>query len=122
MSKRIVICDDAELIKTVLKDILTRAGYEIVGIGSNGEEACSLYREQQPDLLIVDINMPTMDGVETLAEVKKMDKNASVVICSSSRNPKVVMDLLKAGASDFIIKPFQPRRVLEVVNSIIGMP
>ncbi|MGN0155815.1 MAG: response regulator [Lachnospiraceae bacterium] len=122
MSKRIVICDDAELIKTVLKDILTKAGYEIVGIGSNGEEACSLYREQQPDLLIVDINMPTMDGVETLAEVKKMDKNASVVICSSSRNPKVVMDLLKAGASDFIIKPFQPRRVLEVVNSIIGMP
>ena len=122
MGKNIVICDDAEFMKQVLRDILKEAGYNIVGIANNGKEACSLYKEQTPDLMIMDINMPQMDGLETLKAIRKMDKNALIVMCSSMNQPKMVMDTLRYGAKDFIIKPFQKQRVLEVVMNTIGEP
>lgn len=120
MNKKILICDDAELMRRVLKDILTGAGYTISGVAEDGEKACEIYKTQKPDLVIMDINMPKKDGLETLKEIKEMNQDASVVICSAMNQPKTVMEMLKAGASDFIIKPFQAKRVLEVVESIIG--
>ena len=122
MGKNIVICDDAELMKQMLHDILTKAGYNIVGIANNGEEACKIFNEKRPDLMIMDINMPLMDGLETLKAVRKIDKHAKIVMCSAMNQPKMVMDTLKEGAKDFIIKPFQQKRVLEVVKNIIGEP
>lgn len=122
MGKNIVICDDAELMKQVLRDILTEAGYNIVGIANDGREACKIFQEKTPDLMIMDINMPHMDGLETLKAIKKMDQEALIVMCSSMNQPKMVMDTLRAGAKDFIIKPFQKKRVIEVVRNTIGEP
>lgn len=122
MSKQIVICDDAEFMRVALSDILTKEGYEIAGIAKNGMEAFELYVELNPDLMIVDITMPNMDGVQTLTEIKKVNQDAAVVMCSAQNQPQTIMGALQAGASDFIIKPFQPKRVLEVVRNVIGSP
>lgn len=122
MGKQIVVCDDAEFMRVALRDILTKEGYEVAGIAKDGLEACQLYKEINPDLLIVDITMPKMDGVETLTEIRKIDKDAAVVMCSAQNQPQTIINALQAGASDFIIKPFQPKRVLEVVRSVIGRP
>ena len=122
MGKRIIICDDQRLTKQVLSDILTEAGYEVIGVASNGVEGCNLYKELHPDLVIMDINMPEMDGVQALSEIRKEDENAAVVMCSSESQPQTVINTLKGGAKDFIIKPFRPKRVLDVVSGVIGIP
>ena len=109
MAKNILICDDAAFMRMMIKDILTKNGYNIVGEAENGAKAVEKYAELKPDLVLMDITMPEMDGIEALKKIKAADANASMVIES-----------IQSGAKDFIVKPFQADRVLEAVQKVVG--
>jgi len=116
MAKRILITDDALFMRVTLKNILSSNGYEIVGEAGNGVEAVKLYQQLKPDLVTMDITMPEMDGIAALKEIKKLDPNANVVMCTAMGQKNMVVEAIQAGAKDFIVKPFQPDRVLEAVG------
>lgn len=120
MSGRIMIVDDAAFMRMMLKDILTRHGYEVVGEAENGAVAVELYKEKKPDLVTMDITMPEMDGVAALREIRKIDSNARVVMCSAMGQQGMVIEAIQNGAKDFIVKPFQEDRVVEAVKKILG--
>ena len=112
---KILIVDDAAFMRMMIKDILTKNGYEVVAEAANGVEAVELYKSHQPDLVTMDITMPEMDGIEAVKQIKAVNPAAKVIMCSA-----MVMDAIKAGANDFIVKPFQADRVLEAVKKIVG--
>lgn len=118
--KRILIADDALFIRLILKDILVKGGYEVCGEATNGEEAVRLYEELLPDAVMLDITMPVMDGIEALKGIRRLDPKARVLICSAMGQRKFVLDAIRAGASDFIIKPFQPSKIYEALRRIVG--
>ena len=120
MSKRILVVDDAAFMRMMLKDILVKNGYEIAGEGVNGADGIDKYKELKPDLVTLDITMPEMDGITCLKEIKKIDPDAKVIMCSAMGQQIMVLDAVKSGAKDFIVKPFQPDRVLEAVGRAIG--
>ncbi|MFH1744170.1 MAG: response regulator [bacterium] len=120
MAKKGLIVDDAAFMRMMLKDILTKAGYEIAGEAVNGKEAVDLYKSSTPDFVTMDITMPEMDGIEALKEIKKLDANATVIMCSAIGQQANVLEAIKIGAKDFIVKPFQPNRVLESIKKIVG--
>ena len=120
MAQKALIVDDAAFMRMMLKDILTKAGYEIAGEATNGKEAVDLYKSLTPDFVTMDITMPEMDGIEALKEIKKIDTNATVIMCSAIGQQASVLEAIKIGAKDFIVKPFQPDRVLESVKNIVG--
>lgn len=120
MAKNILICDDAAFMRMMIKDILTKNGYEVVAEAANGVQAVELYKTHQPDLVTMDITMPEMDGIEAVKQIKAVNPGAKIVMCSAMGQQSMVMDAIKAGANDFIVKPFQADRVLEAVKKIIG--
>jgi two-component system chemotaxis response regulator CheY len=120
MSGRIMIVDDAAFMRMMLKDILTRHGFEVVGEAENGSVAVEMYKEKKPDLVTMDITMPEMDGVTALKEIRKIDPNAQVVMCSAMGQQGMVIEAIQSGAKDFIVKPFQEERVVEAVKKILG--
>ena len=120
MGKRILIVDDASFMRMMLKDILTKNGYDIVGEAENGVKAVEKYVELKPDLVTMDITMPEMDGIASLKNIRSADGNAKVVMCSAMGQQNMVIEAIQAGARDFIVKPFQPDRVLEAVKKVIG--
>lgn len=120
MGKRILIADDAMFIRLTLKDLLVKGGYDVCGEAANGIEAVKLYKELKPDLVTLDITMPVLDGMGALKEIKAFDPDAKVIMCSAMGQKKFVMDAIRAGASDFIVKPFQPSRIFETLRRIIG--
>ena len=109
----VLIADDAAFMRMMIKNILTDAGYEIVGEAENGAVAVTKYRELKPDLTTMDITMPEMDGLAALKEIRGQDPSARVVMCSAMGQQSMVIESIQAGARDFIVKPFQPDRVLE---------
>lgn len=115
MGARIFIVDDATFMRMMLKDILLQNGYLIVGEAENGRSAVEKYRELKPDLTIMDITMPEMDGITAVKEIKKLDPNANIIMCSAMGQQTMVIDAIQAGARDFLVKPFHPDRVLEAV-------
>ena len=117
---KILIVDDAAFMRMMIKDILTKNGYEVVGEAANGIQAVELYKANQPDLVTMDITMPEMDGIEAVKQIKAINPAAKVIMCSAMGQQSMVMDAIKAGASDFIVKPFQADRVLEAVKKIVG--
>ena len=117
---KILIVDDAAFMRMMIKDILTKNGYEVVAEAANGVEAVELYKSHQPDLVTMDITMPEMDGIEALKQIKAVNPAAKVIMCSAMGQQSMVMDAIKAGANDFIVKPFQADRVLEAVKKIVG--
>lgn len=119
MGKRILICDDATFIRMMIKDVLTKNGYEVVGEASNGKESVEKYQELKPDLVLMDITMPEMDGIQALKEIVKIDKEAKVIMCSAMGQQASVVDAIKAGAKDFIVKPFQADRMLETIKKVL---
>lgn len=119
MSK-VLIVDDAAFMRMMIKDILEKNGFEVVGEASNGIKAVELYKTEKPDVVTMDITMPDMDGVEAVKEIKSMDPDAKIIMCSAMGQQTMVMDAIKAGAKDFIVKPFQPDRVLEAIKKVIG--
>lgn len=121
MSKRILVVDDAAFMRMMLKNMLTKAGFEIAGEASNGKHAIEAYKECHPDLVLMDITMPEMDGIEALRNIKKINPNAKVVMCSAMGQQAMVMDAIKYGANDFVVKPFNNVRVLESLKKVLGI-
>ena len=120
MAKNILICDDAAFMRMMIKDILVKNGYNIAGEAENGVKAVEKYQETKPDLVLMDITMPEMDGIQALKKIKAIDANASVVMCSAMGQQAMVIESIQAGAKDFIVKPFQADRVLEAVKKVVG--
>ena len=115
---RVLIVDDAMFMRMMLKDILSKNGYEIVGEAANGKEAIDKYIELRPDLVLLDITMPEMDGITALKEIKTIDPQAAVVVCSAMGQQNMVIEAIQNGALDFIVKPFQQNRVLESLRRV----
>lgn len=120
MSKRVLLVDDAAFMRMMVKDILTKNGYEVAGEAENGAKAVEKYRELKPDLTLMDITMPEMDGIEAVKAIKSGDPSANIVMCSAMGQQAMVIESIQAGAKDFIVKPFNADRVLEAVRKVIG--
>ena len=120
MAKNILICDDAAFMRMMIKDILTKNGYNVAGEAENGLRAVDKYKELSPELVLMDITMPEMDGIQALKEIKKLDAGAKVIMCSAMGQQAMVIESIQAGAKDFIVKPFQAERVIEAVKKVIG--
>lgn len=119
MGNNILIVDDAAFMRMMVKDILTKGGYNVVGEAENGVVAVQKYSELKPDLVTLDITMPEMDGIQALKKIKAIDANASVVMCSAMGQQAMVIESIQSGARDFIVKPFQPDRVIEAVKKAV---
>ena len=115
---KVLIVDDAMFMRMMLKDILSKNGYEVVGEAANGREAIDKYIELRPDLVLLDITMPEMDGITALKEIKTIDPQAAVVVCSAMGQQNMVIEAIQNGALDFIVKPFQQNRVIESLKRI----
>ena len=120
MAKNILIVDDAAFMRMMIKDILTKNGYNVVGEAENGAKAIEKYSELKPDLVLMDITMPEVDGIAALKKIKGSDPNALIIMCSAMGQQAMVIESIQAGAKDFIVKPFQPDRVLEAVKKVVG--
>lgn len=118
MVKNILVVDDAAFMRMKLKDILEKNGYNVVGEAENGLEAVSLYQDLSPDLVTMDITMPEMDGIDALKKIREIDSSAKVIMCSAMGQQGMVMDAIKAGAIDFIVKPFDTTRVVESLGKV----
>ncbi|MGB9885512.1 MAG: response regulator [Moorellales bacterium] len=120
MGKRVLIVDDAAFMRMMLKDILTKNGYEIAGEAENGRRAVELYRELKPDAVTMDITMPEMDGITAVKEIRKLDPEAKIIMCSAMGQQLMVMEAIQAGARDFVVKPFQQERVLQALEKVLA--
>ena len=120
MAKNILICDDAAFMRMMIKDILTKNGYTVCGEAENGLRAVEKYSELNPDLVLMDITMPEMDGIQALKKIKENDSSASVIMCSAMGQQAMVIESIQSGAKDFIVKPFQADRVIEAVKKVVG--
>ncbi len=120
MAKNILICDDAAFMRMMIKDILTKNGYNVVGEAENGAKAVEKYKELNPDLVMMDITMPEMDGIQALKAIKASDASATVIMCSAMGQQAMVIESIQSGAKDFIVKPFDKDRVLEAVKKAVG--
>ncbi|MDD3043113.1 MAG: response regulator [Methanosarcinaceae archaeon] len=116
---KIMIVDDAEFMRMIIKDILLKNKHEVVAEGADGEEAIEKYKASKPEIILLDIVMPKMEGVEALQKILEIDPEAKVVMCSSIGQQSVVKDALKIGAKDFIVKPFESANVLEVIEKVL---
>lgn len=117
---KILIVDDAAFMRMMLKDILTKGGFELAGEAENGQVAVEKFKELQPDLVTLDITMPEMDGIQALKAIKAANPGAKAVMCSAMGQQAMVIEAIQAGAKDFIVKPFQADRVLEAVTKALG--
>jgi len=116
----IMIVDDAAFMRMMIRDILTKNGYVVSGEAENGAVAVENYLALKPDLVIMDITMPEMDGIEALRRIKAIDPSAKVIMCSAMGQQAMVIDAIQAGARDFVVKPFQPDRVIEAVRKALN--
>lgn len=115
MSKKIMLVDDAAFMRMMIKNTLTQGGYTNIIEAENGAEAVDKYKSESPDLIIMDITMPEKDGIQALREIKEYDAKSNIVMCSALGQEKLVLEALKLGAADFIVKPFKPDRIMETV-------
>ncbi len=120
MPRRILIADDLSFIRMLQKEVLTEGGYQIVGEASNGREAVEKYRALTPDAVILDITMPGMNGLGAMQEILALDPGARVLICSAVGQQSVILEAIRAGAKDFIVKPFKPERLAGAIRRLLG--
>lgn len=120
MDNKILIVDDAAFMRMMIKDTLKKNGYENLIEAADGEQAVQTYKAENPDLVIMDITMPNKNGLEALKEIKEADPNAKVVMCSAMGQESMVVEAIRSGAKDFIVKPFKADRVLKTVQGILG--
>ncbi len=119
---KILCVDDAAFMRKVIKDTLSKNGYTDIYEAVDGADAVEKYNEIQPDLVIMDITMPNMDGLEALKAIRAKNSNANVVMCSAMGQEAMVIDAIQSGAKDFIVKPFKPDRIMKTVTTILGSP
>ena len=120
MAKNILVVDDAAFMRMMIKDILTKNGYDVAGEAENAAKALDKYNEVKTDLVLMDITMPEVDGIQALKNIKAADPNAKVIMCSAMGQQAMVIESIQAGAKDLIGEPFQPDRVLEAVKKVVG--
>ena len=120
MNQTVLVCDDAIFMRTMISDILSQAGFEIVGEAESGVQAVEKYKVLKPDLVTMDIVMPDMGGIEAVREICKGDPEARILMCSAMGQQALVVEAIQAGAKDFVVKPFQPSRVLEAVQRVLA--
>jgi two-component system chemotaxis response regulator CheY len=118
---KILIADDLKFIKLVLRDLVEKAGFRVVGEASNGEEAVELYQDERPDVVLMDITMPKVDGLTALKEILKIDPEAKVIMCSALGQQSLIVQALQLGAKDFIVKPFRDERVIASIKKILDI-
>ncbi len=117
---KILIVDDAAFMRMMVKDILVKGGHEVVGEGENGVKAVEKYKELSPELVLMDITMPELDGIGAVRQIKAFDPNAKIIMCSAMGQQAMVLEAIQAGARDFIVKPFQQERIIEAVDKCLG--
>ena len=117
---RILVADDASFMRQMIRDILESEGHEVVAEASDGIQAVELFKQHHPDLVTMDIVMPDMGGIDAVREICKTDPDAKILMCSAMGQQALVVEAIQAGAKDFVVKPFQPSRVLEAVQRVLG--
>ena len=120
MDKKILLVEDAAFMRMLIKNTLSQNGYTNILEAADGAIACQIYEAEKPDLVIMDITMPNKTGIEALGDIKKSDPSAKVVMCSAMGQEAMVVEAIKLGALDFIVKPFKPDRIIATVNKILG--
>jgi two-component system chemotaxis response regulator CheY len=120
MKKKVLIADDTALMRELIRGALPAEEYQIVGEATSGDQAIEKYKETQPDVMLLDINMPKMNGIDALGEIIKIDPDAKVIMCSDQKYESMIMMALKKGAKDFIIKPFTSSDVIVAVRKALG--
>ncbi len=119
MAENVMIVDDAIFMRTVLKKMLTEEGYEVIAEAGTGKEAISKAKEFKPDIITLDITMPEMDGVTAIAGILEVSPESKIIMCSAMGQQPMVVDAIKEGAKDFIVKPFQKARVLQAIENVL---
>lgn len=117
--KRVLVVDDIPFIRAVIKDILINGGYQVVDEASDGAQALALYKALKPDIVLLDIHMPVLDGIETLKRIKKINRDAIVIMCSSLGDQENIINAISLGAKDFVVKPFRKERILSAIKKSI---
>jgi two-component system chemotaxis response regulator CheY len=117
---RVLIVDDAAFMRKMLGDVLAKGGHEVIGEGANGAEAITQYQALRPDIMTLDITMPEKDGLAALREILTLEPSAKVVMCSALGQESKVLEAIKSGAKDFVVKPFQPDRVLDAIGKALA--
>ena len=120
LSNTVLVCDDAVFMRTLLSDILTQSGFEVIGEAETGVQAIERYKQLRPHLVTMVIVMPDMGGIDAVREITKFDSEARILMCSAMGQQALVVEAIQAGAKDFVVKPFQPSRVLEAVQRVLG--
>ncbi len=119
MKSSVLIVDDLAFVRMMMKDILAKYGYSVCGEASNGVEAIKKYNELKPDIVLLDITMPVMNGLEALQRIMLMDKNAKVIMCSALGQQKLIISAIQTGAKDFIVKPFKEERLISAIKKAL---
>lgn len=117
---KVLIVDDASFMRAMLKNILVKNGYDVVGEACNGQDAFEKYKSLNPDIVTMDITMPEVDGITAVRMIKEYDKSANVIMCSAMGQQSMVIESLKAGAKDFVVKPFVEDKVIDAIKKITG--
>lgn len=120
MGEKILVVDDALFMRVTLRNILNANGYEQVLEAKDGEEALKVYEQERPELVLMDISMPVMDGIEALKNIRRIDEKAVVVMCSAVGQEAMILEAVQSGASDFIVKPFEPEHIVMAVQKYLG--
>lgn len=121
MQHKILIADDATFMRMMLKDILSHAGFINLIEAKNGREAINLFKVEKPELILLDVTMPDMDGLRALEEIKNVNPDVKIIMCSSMGQEEIVSECFEKGADDFIMKPFKPERVVQAVSQFIDL-
>ncbi len=121
MGTKVLIVDDLAFIKLIIRDILEKRGFEVAGEASNGLEAVDLYIKLKPDVVLMDITMPRMDGIQSLSKIMTVDPNAKVIMCSALGQQKLIIQAIKLGAKDFIVKPFKAERIVGAIKKTLNL-
>jgi two-component system chemotaxis response regulator CheY len=121
VSASVLIADDLTFVKLVLRDIVQKAGFRVVGLASDGVEAVRMFEEKSPQVVLLDITMPRMDGITALRHMRKINPSSHIIMCSALGQQKLILEAIGLGARDFIVKPFRPERVVGSIKKALDV-